>query len=83
MPEPHVVESDTQCARCGSSSGWDDEAEAWRCLSSLEWCEANPLPAREDVPARWTPEHFDIYSDGTVRTFRPDLARKGSRTTDG
>ena len=48
------LEIDCQCARCGSSVDSQpsdyDEAEVWhRCMSSPEWCEANPLPGRELV----------------------------------
>ena len=37
-PEPNVV-----CDVCQGYCGW------WSCLSSPEWCEANPLPGREDI----------------------------------
>lgn len=30
-----------------------------RCISSKEWCEANPLPGREKTP-RSTPEAFTV-----------------------
>jgi len=32
------------CETCQGYGGWH------RCMSSPEWCEANPLPGREDVP---------------------------------
>lgn len=45
-----------QCARCGSSVGYDEVSTIdlgdirWRfCLSGAEWCEANPLEGRESV----------------------------------
>lgn len=37
-PEPNVV-----CDQCDGDGGWHT------CLSSPEWCEANPLPGRENV----------------------------------
>jgi hypothetical protein len=37
-PEPNV-----RCDICHGVGGW------WECLSSRQWCEANPLPGREDV----------------------------------
>ncbi len=33
------------------------------CLSSAEWCQANPLPGREDV-ARSTPEEHEYEVPG-------------------
>lgn len=37
-------EDDTEpCHDCSGAGGW------WKCESSIEWCEANPLPGREDV----------------------------------
>ena len=38
-PEDNVL-----CDVCDGNGGW------WRCLSSSEWCNANPAPGREDVP---------------------------------
>lgn len=38
-PEPNVV-----CGFCKGEGGY------YRCLSSPEWCEAHPLPGKEDVP---------------------------------
>lgn len=37
-PEENVI-----CDTCGGYGGW------YVCLSSPEWCEANPLPGRENV----------------------------------
>lgn len=37
-PEPNVV-----CGVCRGYGGWQ------MCLSSAEWCQANPLPGREGV----------------------------------
>lgn len=37
-PEPNVP-----CRTCEERGGW------WRCLSSPEYCNANPLPGREHV----------------------------------
>ena len=48
-PEPNVV-----CDICRGRCGW------YRCLSSKEWCEANPLPGREQTPRHtfeWFPDH--------------------------
>jgi len=39
-----------------------------RCLSSAEWCAANPLPGREDVPR------------GTVEWYTIERSRKGETT---
>jgi hypothetical protein len=64
------VDEDVQCARCGSSMGFDYDAGErglWRCLSDREWCEENPREGREGVEAVWTPEFFEIMSDGSVR----------------
>lgn len=53
-----IVGEVCQCARCGSSCGSDvyhedlnDEEGTvfWFCLSSPEWCEANPMKGREHV----------------------------------
>ena len=50
------VEIDCQCARCGSSvfserelDEDDEHVIVHICLSSPAWCEANPLPGRENV----------------------------------
>jgi len=37
-PEDNVV-----CDVCRGRGGW------WNCLSSEAWCQANPLPGRENV----------------------------------
>lgn len=37
-PEENVL-----CDICDGHGGWN------RCLSSREWCEANPLPGREQI----------------------------------
>jgi hypothetical protein len=48
---------DAQCARCGSTVGGEYVEESidgswgggvvWICISSPEWCEANPIHGRE------------------------------------
>lgn len=38
-------EDNVRCRECGGRGG------AWHCLSSPEWCEANPLPGRAAVPS--------------------------------
>ena len=38
-PEDNVI-----CDVCNGDGGW------WTCLSSPEWCKANPLEGRADVP---------------------------------
>ena len=54
-----VTLQDCQCARCGSSMGWDDDGDGtyYFCLSGYEWCEAHPRPGRETTP-RSTPEWY-------------------------
>jgi hypothetical protein len=47
-PEDNVV-----CGICHGTGSFP------RCLSSLEWCEAHPLPGREKV-RRSTPEAVEI-----------------------
>jgi hypothetical protein len=37
-------EQNVPCDVCGGTGVWHD------CMSSPDWCEANPLPGREDVP---------------------------------
>lgn len=44
---------DPTCPRCHGTG-----SVPW-CCSSDEWCQANPLPGREDTP-RHTPEEFTI-----------------------
>lgn len=46
------VEWYDQCARCGPSMSTED-------CEPPGWCEANPLPGREDTP-RHTVEWFDV-----------------------
>src|SRR5262249_33757859 len=53
-PEPNVV-----CHVCGGHAGWQ------RCISSPEWCQANPLPGREHVP-RGSIEWFTIEGGDRV-----------------
>lgn len=78
-------ETDVQCARCGSSLGFEDcelcpatghydtpdpLCEAchgtghvpW-CCSTVEYCDSNPRPGREDVK-RHTPEWFHLHQTG-------------------
>lgn len=33
-----------RCDWCQGEGGW------WRCLASKAWCEANPMPGRENQP---------------------------------
>ena len=47
-PEDNVV-----CDICGGKGAFPV------CLSSCEWCQAHPLPGRENVE-RSTPEEFEI-----------------------
>lgn len=49
---------DAQCARCGST--WDIYEDTG-CLSSREWCKANPLPGRESQQSM--PEWFRVDND--------------------
>lgn len=37
--EPDLV----NCPNCRSKGGW------WRCGNSYEWCQANPLPGKEQT----------------------------------
>lgn len=46
-------EQNVPCDICRGHGGW------WRCVSSPEWCNANPLPGREDV-SRGEFEWFEI-----------------------
>lgn len=41
------------CDFCVGRAGW------WACISTSEWCEANPLPGREDVK-RGEIETFEV-----------------------
>lgn len=81
MSECQKCEQMDQCARCGSSIGWEDcptcaacmrshdpdphcpacggSGASNFCLSSAEWCEANPLPGHENIP-RHTVEWFTV-----------------------
>ena len=63
------------CEWC-PATGWYDENDpncrachgtgyVHYCMSSPEWCEANPRPGREHV-RRSTCEDFDVMRDGTV-----------------
>jgi len=36
-------EENVRCQICEGRGGW------WQCLSSGEWCKANPLPGRQDM----------------------------------
>ena len=46
------------CHECGGRGGWEC------CLSSAEWCDANPLPGREAVERG----AVEAYPVPTVRT---------------
>lgn len=54
---------ENQCARCGSSlTNLDlnlEQIDGWFCLSSAEWCEANPTPGREHIESG-TAEWFQV-----------------------
>lgn len=45
---------ETQCARCGSSTGPDEDDDLELCLSDPEWCNAHPLEGREHF------NHIDV-----------------------
>ena len=47
---------DPEDDKCGTCDG---EGTIPICLSSAEWCEAHPMPGRENTP-RSTPESFTI-----------------------
>ena len=49
-------EDNVRCDVCNGRGCWE------RCLSSPEWCEANPLPGREDVP-RGKMEWFTVSQE--------------------
>jgi hypothetical protein len=49
VPDYHL----RPCEVCDGLGGW------YRCMSSPEWCQANPLPGREKVP-RGTIEWFTV-----------------------
>ena len=36
-------EPNVPCGICGGHGGWN------RCLSAPEWCQAHPMPGREDI----------------------------------
>ena len=95
-PPSDGQEWDCQCARCGSSLGFDlceecggdgwieDDTDAingpekdvcnlcagrcsWsRCLSSADWCQANPRPGREAIEPSM-PEWFVVRRSGVGR----------------
>jgi hypothetical protein len=46
-------EDNVRCDVCDGEGGW------WQCLSSHEFCQANPLPGHEDVESG-TPEWYAI-----------------------
>jgi hypothetical protein len=46
LPPNDGREWELQCARCGSSCA---TPRPFWCLSSAEWCNANPMPGRESV----------------------------------
>lgn len=58
-PEDNVV-----CQYCNGHGGWH------RCLSSEQWCNANPLPGREAVQ-RGAVEWFTV---GAIACTPPSLA---------
>lgn len=53
---------DPDCPKCHGhgSAPW--------CISTPEWCEANPLPGREDVK-RHTPEEFAVPCEHSVASL--------------
>jgi hypothetical protein len=52
------------CEACGGHGGWN------ACLADRKWCEANPLPGREDIKSG-TPAWFTLDrapADGAKET---------------
>lgn len=47
------AEYNVRCAACGGSCGWQV------CMSGQDWCEANPIPGREQIE-HGAIEWFDI-----------------------
>ncbi len=56
-------EDNIPCDICGGEGGWN------RCMSSPEWCEANPLPGRKDV-RRGEVEWFVIKEHPDAEKFQ-------------
>jgi hypothetical protein len=49
----HQLGPQRGCDLCDGKGGW------WVCLSGPEWCDANPLPGRENVKGS-TLEEYDL-----------------------
>lgn len=56
-PDPECDEAFIDCPDCGG------KPTSWSCLSSREWCEANPLPGREKMK-RGAIEWFEVDYGG-------------------
>lgn len=47
------------CARCGCAADIGPDG-LWHCIATPKWCQAYPMPGREDVPSSaLTKEEWD------------------------